>query len=241
MNKSEAQQVFDGAMLSDAGVYFAHGGKPTENAYFNIGLSGWIHDDWLNIILTSLRILLGQDRINSISHRTAKRTDGQLYEYCGIITRTHPLLTNIRHKWYPYGYKQVPGDIRLTPLVLSHWFMGDGDSVWGASGLPNLVEARFGTYCFSRKEVDYLRELLKEFDINTSSTQEYKNLIHGDGYRIRIRNSSAVNKFMDLIEPYTAMSYQYKIKRPWLKKRGPKGGQNYFYHWTKRKWEKCLL
>jgi len=231
LNAERAQEVIDGAMLSDAGVYFAHGGGPNENAYFELGLSGWHHDDWLKQVYNTIKVLGAESSLNDITYRTKLGSNGRTYEDCRLKTKTHSLFTLTRGRWYQSNIKIVPKDLLMTPLLLTHWFAGDGDSVWGASGLLNLVEARFGTYCFTEEEVTHLRKLLEVFKINTS-LEKRKGIIHGDGLRIRVRNSTAVNQMMDLVEPFIPLSYQYKIKRPWLKKRGPKAGKSYIRCWV---------
>lgn len=237
MNIDEAKQVLDGAMISDAGVYFAHGGGVDENAYFDIALSGWKHDDWLKVIADALIVLVPSIHANDITYRKATRTNGETYERCGLRSRTHPVFTSMRRKWYPEGIKLILPDLVVTPLMLSHWFTGDGDSVWNASGIPNMVEARLSVNCFTREDVDKLRKQLEGFGLTTSLEIRHET-VKGAGIRLRIRNATQVNIFMDMVEPNIVPSYKYKIKRPWLKKRGPTTVNPYIYRWISGGWKR---
>ena len=42
-----------------------------------------------------------------------------------FTTSTHPDFKELR-KWYDSGAKLWPEDLELTPLVLKHWYVGDG-------------------------------------------------------------------------------------------------------------------
>ncbi len=51
--------------------------------------------------------------------------------------------------------KVIPSDVRLTPLALACWYMGDGNNNWRACNLT------LATHNFSEAEVDRLIGLLK--------------------------------------------------------------------------------
>lgn len=232
MNADEAQQVFDGVMLSDGGIYFAHGGGPGEDAYFDIGLSGWEHCDWLEQILEALSALGLQDVLNSIHRAIKNDMNGRPYEYCGVKTRTHSFFTHEHSRWYSGKRNIIPASLHITPLTLANWYTGDGGSTWNGSGIPNMVEARFATFSLMRRDVEYLAGVLLDSYKVSTSLGRIKGIVKGDGLYIRVRNAASVNVLFDTIEDLIVPSYKYKIKRPWLNKRGPKVGRSYIRYWV---------
>ena len=91
-------------------------------------------------------------------HRLVKKTQKWCDEW-HIITRVHSILTEQYRRWYPEGKKQIPSDLILDPLVVKHWYYGDG-------GLGHhdkrTDDARFSTHGFKYEEVYFLSHLLAE-------------------------------------------------------------------------------
>lgn len=57
------------------------------------------------------------------SGRTPKRKDRTEYTY---VSRQYVELFPIWMRWYAYGKKEVPSDLRLTPITCRQWYIGDG-------------------------------------------------------------------------------------------------------------------
>lgn len=124
MNTQEATEVFDGVMLSDGSIT-----PIARTAVFNIDLSGIEHIDWLQVVKEALLSINTQACANH--PRLFKGTSkGLIFYGCILTSRTSQFIVKQRIRWYPDGKKIVPPDLVITPIVLAHWFIGDGSSVW---------------------------------------------------------------------------------------------------------------
>lgn len=205
MNELAAQQVLDGALLSDGGLFLQH---PKGNAYFYISQSGGKHVDWLLHIREAL-LALGV----AVSQRYPKTVPrmssfGKQYEHCYLNSRVSPLLTEYYHRWYPRRQKIVPENLHLTPIIIANWFMGDGSTYWVTD---NLVTVMLCTESFDQPSHLKLVEALEEVDI-TGVNLSY------DGHHLpvlKIHRTAMVSRFLDMVEPHVLLSYRYKIKKPW--------------------------
>src|ERR1039457_4935207 len=43
-----------------------------------------------------------------------------------FYTVCHPIFNNLREKWYPDGFKKVPRDIVINPVMILFWYLDDG-------------------------------------------------------------------------------------------------------------------
>lgn len=93
-------------------------------------------------------------------HEFDQRLGAKRYPSVQFVTRTSPVFTAWRRRFYLEGRKVVPLEIHrfLTPLALAVWFMGDG----AADHCGITIQ----THSFTRGEVERLIEALSEgFDI----------------------------------------------------------------------------
>lgn len=102
--------------------------------------------------------------------------------------------TEYRNKWYINGIKKVPYDIILNPIVLLHWYIGDG-TINSSKGVT------FCTDCFDFESISILIEKLTELDFEPMYL-EYKN-------RIIIPNRR-VFEFLNYIGNCPVESFKYK-------------------------------
>lgn len=126
---------------------------------------------------------------------------GKQYGKSVFTTRSHPLFSALRDKWYPNGKKIVPVDIRLDPLAIAVWFFDDGD---------NCLKRRIcniATCAFSLNEVEILRSQLANFNFITSVK------IRKDGRYPRLTIlSKSYRDFIDLVRPYMLWDcFGYKV------------------------------
>lgn len=201
-----AQEVFDGVMLSDGGLT-----PMNALALFSIDLSGTEHIDWLREIKTALTSL--DVPVSPIYPRLTKGASrGKVYYGCLLSTRSCVYLAEQYTRWYPDGIKKVPVDIGLTPITVANWFMGDGSSVWHQyKSMPRskYVEVKFATHCYTKEDVELLKDLLEQFGI--SNPKVYPDRGH---YFISVCNEEGIVGLMHVIEPLVMPSYKYKIKYP---------------------------
>lgn len=217
MNASGAMQIFDGSMLSDAGLHINGRG-----VQFNMALSGFEHIDWLNIIsdaVASLGIIpcIGYPKL--VKWRRS-RSQAE-YGVCRLITRNSVFLIGELSRWYPsneglrpgakLGGKRVPLGFKLTRVSLAHWFMGDGNSYkYARRKNDKTTSVRFATHRFNHEDIEGLQIELEKLGLK-STTYPYKNVRSGSGLEIFLLQES-VDKFMSLVEPFIAPSYRYKLK-----------------------------
>lgn len=195
VNHSEAAQVFDGAMLGDAGL----APYPIHKASLYLSQTGREHLDWLELVKEAL-ICLGSDTETGVRGR--QTTGGRQYEESWLYAKTSPFLSAQYKRWHPERRKVVPKDLVLAPISLANWFVGDGSSSWRKND-PEYVSVDYATHCFTPEDHAILIKLLALLDIKASVSG--KHLATTDGI--------SVNKLMGLIQPYVVESFQYKIKR----------------------------
>lgn len=121
----------------------------------------------------SLRITRSRDDSSYIDHHVnifhnfgAKRSDGEvndkrtgkIYLRSMLHTSVHVFFTNEYEKWYINGYKSIPADLKLTPLVLATWFADDGSIIVEKRNYA----AKLATHGFSKTEVEILQKQLKQ-------------------------------------------------------------------------------
>ena len=93
-------------------------------------------------------------------HEFGQQLGGKRYPCVQFATRTSPVFTSWRRRFYRDGRKQVPDDITdlLTPLAVAVWFMDDGSA--------DHCGVTIQTHSFDHAEVEQLaRALLEGFDI----------------------------------------------------------------------------
>ncbi len=207
MVRQKALEVFDGVMLADAGlglhrrearfcITLCKGNKPALNRYLY-----YIKEALLAIGITV------SSRSPNVFRGISK---GREYEYCRLQSRISPLLTIQYHRWYRNHVKIVPDDIRITPISIAHWFMGDGSSLRDKRYRGACIDVSLSTYSFCAEDIKTLEKKLDGLGLSTGR-RHYANIDTGDGIVITLHQAS-VNKFMDLISSYMMEPYLYKLK-----------------------------
>lgn len=113
-------------------------------------------------------------------------------------SKVHNDLTKHYERWYKNKKKVLPPDLKLTPLVLLHWYIGDGgfDSDKGY-----LRQISIAAHSFSFDEREILCEKLREFGLKVSNTKKGK---------INITKKS-IPLFLSIIGECPVDCYQYKF------------------------------
>ena len=193
----EAQEVFDGVMLSDGNLQM-HG----FNARLRVQLSGASHLDWLTYIKDAL--LPSGVQIGARGLGLYKGiSKGKPYIGAFLQTRTCSYLTEQCERWYKAGIKVVPVDVKITPLSIANWFMGDGSS--SPDNRNSAIVTHLASCNFTLEECIILAERLEVLGVRATAAPN-------NGYpRVNISQFS-VNYFMSIIEEYIQPSYRYKVK-----------------------------
>ena len=86
-----------------------------------------------------------------------------------IKTKWYRDFTTIRESWYPYGKKKIP-NIKLTPIVLFNWYIGDGSYDKKSKSEKVVICSEFD---YDGKK--YINSLINSIGIKTSV---YPNVIY---------------------------------------------------------------
>ena len=157
-NKGDKMQetfwsIFDGLIISDAFMYIP---KRCINARYGQNGKQLIYSIYLK------NLLLETEAGCSITQPS------MCIDKFGVITfhlksRIHPVFTPHYARWYTNKKKHVPKDIVLTPDVVRHWFIGDGNLHWNKERFRGICLA---THSFSNEDREFLQHLMKEIGIN---------------------------------------------------------------------------
>lgn len=122
---------------------------------------------------------------------------GNCYSYSYISLRYAELLP-IRKKWYPNGKKIVPRDIKLTPLTVRQWYIGDGSLSYPRNFVPYIQLCTTG---FPILDVEFLKEELIKLGFK-ATRWKCNNAI--------CISTKSVKDFLNYIGSCPVSCYQYK-------------------------------
>ncbi|GAH48227.1 unnamed protein product, partial [marine sediment metagenome] len=106
-------------------------------------------------------------------------------------------LLSIWKKWYPNRKKIVPRDIKLTPLTVRQWYIGDGCLVPHNSGRSHIILCTEG---FPIADVKWLADKL--INLGFKATQYVSNISHISVY--------STEDFLNYLGPCPVKDYKYK-------------------------------
>jgi recombination protein RecA len=132
-------------------------------------------------------------------HEFDQRFGGKRYPCVQFVTRTSPVFTHWRRRFYVDGRKQVPGDIAdlLTPLAIAVWFMDDGSA--------DHCGVTIQTHSFDHAEVERLARALSEgFDIVATLRANKRRSILYIG-------KQQLPRFRSVVEPFILEELEYKL------------------------------
>ena len=133
--------------------------------------------------------------------------------YC-LNTKVNEYFNELYRKWYIIGNnciseKIVPEDLELTPEVVYHWYIGDGQLIAKGNGRY----ARLHIQGFNIKYTNILVEKLKNLDIDSVIRREPRSKEDGYGYYINIEWYSLYN-FINYMVKNIIKSFDYKFDIP---------------------------
>ncbi|OLS16528.1 MAG: hypothetical protein HeimC3_53700 [Candidatus Heimdallarchaeota archaeon LC_3] len=92
------------------------------------------------------------------SYRKGK--DGKFRWYSRLMTQSSVQIQKLYEFFYQNGVKRIPRDLKLTPIILLYFFLGDGSF--------NNHQIHFSTNCYLKEDVEFLADLIQlELDIET--------------------------------------------------------------------------
>lgn len=122
-------------------------------------------------------------------------------------SKFHPDLYLQYQRWYKYRdgkfIKSVPTDVRITPISVMMWYLGDGSLVTSEDN--STVMLRLSTDGFTKDEVEYLVIKLKELGIECHRNNDNRIMV----------NSKGIPAFFDFIGYTSPVNcYNHKFDLP---------------------------
>lgn len=181
-----AKQIIDGELLGDGSLVVEENGV---NARFAMTTKSPEYRDWLSDFFSEL----GYETYE-YHRQDASYANGVRYE---LSTEVCKSLTEIYRRWYSNGTKIVPKDISLQPVVLRHWYVGDGQLREGRNPILH-------TQGFDEESLRRLQNALAYVGIDTSVQKRGKLYVLTD----------STERFFEFIEdlPTGLRNYAYKWK-----------------------------
>lgn len=195
-------EIINGSMLGDGCLEDVDTDKSNSRFIEKHGMEQYEYLQWkcdeLKPFTTEVK--LGIDKAHTIDGKFVPEK-----KFCKIQTCRHPLFTNMEHKWYDAARtKRVPGDIKLTSLVMAVWFLDDGYNCEG----QNLTIYTNG---FLLDDAEYLSLKLKKAGIKKCHVRQNQES-RGSKPEIYIEKSSCVD-FLEMIKPHVHVGcMKYKLK-----------------------------
>ena len=125
---------------------------------------------------------------------SAPRKIGDAYFF---RTKSLPLFSKWRKRFYKNGKKIVPKDISLSPLSLAIWFMDDG--------YCDKKAAYFCTHSFQTQDLHHLQKILLRYGLESGLIVDRKH------FKIRLLVKSTPT-FIKMIRPFMHSSLLYKLE-----------------------------
>jgi hypothetical protein len=203
------KEIIVGELLGDGNLTIDH--RNTNNVaipFYRHSSKFKEYLEWLSKIMPSLRWC----EITETDHHMTKKSGEQQISF-RLRSQCHPELFEIYNMFYRFNenneqYKIVPTDLKLTPTMLRHWFIGDGSAGEYSCGRRNGIQRKawqmyLATFCFSEKEVEYLINQLGLLGIKAEKNRKQAGLC------IRIAAES-FDTFYQTIGKCPVPCYQYK-------------------------------
>jgi len=196
------REVIDGNMLGDGSLLM-------RNRKTGISVPSYSHSACVFEHVKYVGEFLWKGDVN---RRIYKYTNSCGHKSFKFTTVNSSIFSTYYSRWYPNFVKHVPKDLVLTPVVLLHWFLGDGTCSY-KTGRPK--EQRRLVFCsesFSRKDNGWLLTYMTtKFGLNGTLI---KNNGKGTDCRIALRQSS-IDDFFSIIgpPPVASLAYRWKVMR----------------------------
>lgn len=192
---AEQISVLYGALLGD-GCLNIH--KNGINAVFGYLSRSYQHTEFVKKYF--------EDYISSETHKYAyfdTRTNHEYIHY-SFKTLSNPIFTEVYHKWYQNGIKNIPNNLKLNSLICLIWYIGDG----GICNLKRTQCIKLSTHCFSKEDQEnILLPQLSQFEAKLMKADVGKN--NEQQYFIYIPRRK-IKDFLNYIGDCPFDDYQYK-------------------------------
>lgn len=189
---SHINDVIIGSLLSDGTINNSNNGKN----YFWSHTS--INEDYIDFIIKDTGLELNKFSTKPVSFISSVNNKEYFSSESFILkSRASVTFTKYRKDWYPNNKKIVPKNIKLTPVVILHWYLGDGN-----------IDSDGITLCTDSFDEDSMFFLLQEL-----SNLNFNPLYSEKRNRIIIPNRRII-EFLNYIGACPVKSFNYKWNTP---------------------------
>lgn len=179
--------IITGSLLSDGCINNSNNGKN----YFWTHTS--INEDYIDYIISETNLNLSK-KFNKEKEFYYKNKKYKSKKNFYFKSKSSVSFTNYKKLWYKNRIKVVPENIKITPTVLLHWYLGDG-SISRENGITLCTDS------FSSESINYLMYEL--------SNLKFLPMLNYLNNRIIIPNKR-VKEFLNLIGNCPVKSFEYK-------------------------------
>ncbi len=188
-------EATDGYLLGD-GCISPYKGSTIQTARLTCGLE---HEEFCRYLMSFFPSY--KPNVEKYKDKAMK----QGFKWCGQ-SKFHPDLYNQYQRWYKYRdgkfIKAVPTDVRITPLSVNMWYLGDGSLVVPKDN--STVMLRLSTDGFTIDEVEYLVIKLKEVGIESHRNNDNR-------IQVKAKGIPAFFDFIGKESPVDCYSYKYNL------------------------------
>jgi len=199
-NKKEFKGAVIGMVLGDGSLARIQRGM--KHSYLTIGHS----DKQKDYAIHKSKILEWLTSVHVAKHTALYvRKDGTNPIVTTVRTKTHPMYTKLRDRFYYQDRKTVTEHLMkmLTPMGIALWYQDDGCFAYHGG----YQEVYLNTQGFNLAENELMsRHLQKRFGL-----QIRVNRAQGKYYCLRLRRKDR-QKFIDLVSPFISECMKYKVE-----------------------------
>lgn len=199
----ELIEWIDGFLLGDGGIEIQN----RENymgSRFAIGSSS---EQWTKYAISKFNGIYGQCEVKKWGKIDEKHPNYLWYSR----TLSHSDIIHQAERWY-FGSnksKKIPSDVRITPISVMLWYLGDGSFHYEEEG--NMSILRLSTCAFDRNDLEQIViPKLKAHNIDCY-VDEYKNDIH-----VRAESIKDFFNFIGWKSPIACYDHKFSVPE-WLK------------------------
>ena len=193
--------ILDGSLLGDGYISFKKN-SGFQNSRVVIGTSS---KQWAKYAMKGLEEYNPCDPV--VYQKIDEKHPNPIWE---SKTKSHPDIIKQAKRWYsgPSESKVVPRDVRVTPVSVMLWYLGDGSFTYSQNS--NAAQLRLATCSFDETQINILRNKLLENGI--------KSTIYRSKMDIHIRSESIKNffNFIGWESPFSDYDHKFDVPE-WLK------------------------
>ena len=185
----EATEWINGELLGDGCIY----SRSPYSAWFTYTSK---YPEYIKYVSDTLKSF-GIKQTGKTYKEHCKKFDSYGYHY---NSNTYEELLPIYKQWYPSGEKIIPKNIRLTPLTVRQWYIGDGSLIHDKERSSHIMlcSDSFPISC-----IDWIMKQLYNLKIK-ATRQPSSNRIHISSY--------STERFLDYIGKCPINCYNYKFE-----------------------------